>query len=357
MTIGPEQTSGDLCRQPHEVVWYTCDQLFPRNREPMSHPMMPTKILRSTGTMLVFGMLLSGIASAADTPPVATAPLATPPGLPGQTSGLSDDPGHLLNILADYLDKDPDHVVIQVGTIPITQDDLAGVIRSMPPNQGNLPGPEIYRRALDVMVRQKAMVLRAKQDHLDHDPALIRQGQVAFERIISDAWLRRRSDSAVTEQALHALYDQQYANKPGPDEVHARVILLPTEAEAMPLIESLRKGADFADLARTHSKDPTAAKGGDLGYLSREATTPELGAVMFALAPGQVTAYPVATFIGYFIIRIEGRRSGPPLTFEQVRARLEHQLREEAVRTAIGSLLSNVKLIQPTDTRGTDAPK
>jgi len=259
--------------------------------------------------------------------------------------------------MADHLDENPNHVVLQVLTMPITQDDLAGVVRAMPANQGNLPGPEIYRRALDVVVRQKVMVLRAKQEHLDQDPALIRQGQIAFERIISDAWLKRQSDAAVNDQALHALYNQEYAGQTGAEEVHARIILVPTEQEAMSIIASLRNGADFGDLAQSRSRDPTAAKGGDLGYITRDATVPELAAVMFSLAPGQVTAYPVATFVGYFVVRVEGRRNRAPLTFEEARLRLEHELRAEAVKTAIGRLLANVKLVQPANAEGNGPAK
>ena len=133
----------------------------------------------------------------------------------------------LLRLMAAHLDQDPKHVVLQIANLPITQDDLAGVIRSMPPNMGDLSGTDIYRRALDVMIRQKAMVMPAKEDHLDQDPALIHPGQVAFERIISDAWLKRRADAGVTDKALHALYDRDYAGKPGPEEVGASVILVP----------------------------------------------------------------------------------------------------------------------------------
>jgi peptidyl-prolyl cis-trans isomerase C len=293
-------------------------------------------------TLTLCSLILSGAAVAADTRD------STPPSPPpDQAVNHSQDPGVTLTTLADHLDKDANHVVVQIATLPVTQADLAGVIRSMPPSMGNMPGPEIYRHALDVMVRQKAMAVHAMQDHLDQDPALIRQGRVAFERIISDAWLQRQSDIAVTDKALHALYDRDYVGNPGPEEVRASVILVPTEAEAKTLIQAAQSGADFAELARTRSKDPTAAKGGDLGYLMRDATTPEISAAMFSLAPGQLTAYPVATRMGFFVIRVAARRTRAPLTFEEARPRLEQQLRAEAVQAAVGSLLSDIKVIQP----------
>jgi peptidyl-prolyl cis-trans isomerase C len=188
----------------------------------MSHSMAPSGARRThaprrptrpcaVSAIALCGLILCGSAGAADVPGVSS---PTAPQDPG--SGLSGDPAVNLNTMADHLDTDATRVVMLVASLPITQDDLAGVIRSMPANMGNLPGPEIYRRALDVMVRQKAMVLHAKQDHLEQDPALNRQGQIAFERIISDAWLQRRATAAVTEQALHARYERDFAGRPGP---------------------------------------------------------------------------------------------------------------------------------------------
>jgi peptidyl-prolyl cis-trans isomerase C len=286
------------------------------------------------------GLLLCGAADPTGTQP------ATPP--PAAASNVIHDPGAMLNALADHLDTDPNHITLQIGPLPITQDDLAGVIRTMPPSMGNLSGPDLYHRALDVMARQKAMVLHAKQEHLDQDPTLIHEGQIAFERIISDAWLKRQADAAVTNEALRARYDHDFANSAGPAEVRARVILVPTEDEADAVVKQLRAGADFVELARAHSKDPTATHGGDLGFVTRDATTPELAAVMFSLAPGQITAYPVATLMGYFVIRVEGRRNREPLTFEEARPRLERELRAEAVKASIGALLANVKVVLPT---------
>jgi peptidyl-prolyl cis-trans isomerase C len=264
-----------------------------------------------------------------------------------QKSKLSDDPGSLLKAMAAHLDADPNFVVVKVENLAITNTDLAGVIRSFPPNTGNLPYPDVYRRALDIMIQQKAMVLNARLEHLDQDPAVRHRGEIALERVLADAWLTRRSDAAVTEKALRERYEKEFAGKPGAEEVRARIILVPSEAAAVPLIDRIRGGADFGDVARAFSKDPTAAQGGDLGYLARDATTPELAAAMFSLAPGQVTPYPVATRMGYFIIRVEGRRTRDQPTFEETRFTLESELRSEAVKAAIGALLTNLKVGNP----------
>jgi peptidyl-prolyl cis-trans isomerase C len=321
--------------------------------KPMSHAKgSPAIMLRAARcgvrsasilSLALCGWILTGPARAAGTP---EAVLASPSD--GEKRLLPADPALLLNTMAEQLDQQPDFVVLQFETLPITQRDVAGVIRAMPVGMAGLGFQEVYRRALDITLRQKAMVLHARSEKLDKDPTVIHQGEIAFEHVLADAWLKRRADAAVTDKALHERYDRDVAGKPGPEEVRARVILVPTEAEAQTVIQQIRSGADFADLARQYSTDPTAADGGDLGYVTRNSVAPAVSAAMFALSPGQVTPYPVASSIGFFVIRVEGRSSHKPQTFEEARPALEHDLRADAIRDTINSLLANVTFIPPT---------
>jgi peptidyl-prolyl cis-trans isomerase C len=269
---------------------------------------------------------------------------------------LPTDPAGLLATMADQLDKKPDFVVLKLESLPITQHDVAGVIRSMPIGMANLDYEEIYRRALDVITRQKAMVLRARLAKLDKDPAVQHQMELAGEHALADVWLKQVADAAVTDKALQERYTSDVAGKPGLTRVRARVILVPSEAEAEGLIQKIRAGVDFAQLAREKSKDPTAANGGDLGYVTQDMVAPEVGAVMFALDLGQMTGFPVRTVAGFFIVRVDGRSLPTTPTFEEARPMLERDLRSDAIRDAIGSLLRNVKYVPPPKLDATEAP-
>jgi peptidyl-prolyl cis-trans isomerase SurA len=74
------------------------------------------------------------------------------------------------------------------------------------------------------------------------------------------------------------------------------------------LKERLENKADFAELARAHSEDASAARGGDLGWLSPGDTVPEFERAMAALAPGQVSD-PVLTPFGWHLIQVLERRN------------------------------------------------
>jgi peptidyl-prolyl cis-trans isomerase SurA len=103
---------------------------------------------------------------------------------------------------------------------------------------------------------------------------------------------------------------------PAVQQTHARHILikvneLVSDPEALHRMEGLRDrivhGENFADLARLHSQDGSAAKGGDLGWLYPGDTVPEFERAMNELRPGEVS-FPVKTPFGYHLIEVLDRR-------------------------------------------------
>ena len=192
------------------------------------------------------------------------------------------NPAAVMIEMARALEREAALPVLHLDGSSITRGDVAGVVRAMPASFASLGQDDVYKYAMEVLVRQKAMVLNARRQGLDKDPEVLRRGAAAQERVMADTWLARKADAAVTEDALRARYQRDVAGKPGPDEVRARVILLPTPADAHAAIARLRAGADFATLARLESKDPTASRDGDLGYVSAEAVAPELAGAKFA---------------------------------------------------------------------------
>ncbi len=102
----------------------------------------------------------------------------------------------------------------------------------------------------------------------------------------------------MTDEAVKARYDAEFAGKKGEEEVHARHILVADEATAKKIIAELKKGGDFAALSKQYSKDPGAAQqGGDLGFFKTTDMVPEFADAAFALKDKEVSAdagaYPV----------------------------------------------------------------
>jgi peptidyl-prolyl cis-trans isomerase C len=272
-------------------------------------------------------------------------PTATPPSQPAKPlPPLAANPAEMMAAMAHELDKNPDQGVMVLETITITQSEMADVIREMPVAMASLGFSEVSRRALDILINQKAMVLNALKEGLDKDPAVIRRTKALRDRALADAWLNKVAATTITDDALHARYDRDIAGKPGPYEVRARLIVVPTLDEARMIIEKAQNGGDFAELARTYSKDVTAPNGGDLGYASENAVSPEIGTAMFALNLGQVTPFPMKSPAGYFVLRVEGRRQRGTPTFEEARPQLEAALRAEAVNETIKNVMAHIRM-------------
>ena len=87
------------------------------------------------------------------------------------------------------------------------------------------------------------------------------------------------------------------------------------------LKRQLDGGADFAALASRFSEDNvSAAQGGDLGFIPRFGKLVEvLSATAFALRKGEVSQ-PIATPIGFYLLKVTDTRSGPPADFEAIKA-------------------------------------
>ena len=138
-----------------------------------------------------------------------------------------------------------------------------------------------------------------------------------------DVWRELRAELvsvAVIEQIVAAV--PQTA-----EHVHARHILTDTREEAERLLAQLQAGADFAELARTYSKDEsTRAAGGDLGFFPRGVLlAPEVEDAAFSLQPGQISQVVESSF-GFHIVQSIEREPDRALSPETLR-----WLRDQAV--------------------------
>lgn len=134
------------------------------------------------------------------------------------------------------------------------------------------------------------------------------------------------------------------------DQTHARHILvrvneLTSEAEAKAKIERMKdrldSGANFADLAKLNSEDASAAKGGDLGWLSAGDTVPEFDEAMKKLQPKQVSP-PVRTSFGWHLIEVLERRK-QDVTIDRARSEAQTAIRQRKADEAFQDWVRQVR--------------
>lgn len=207
-----------------------------------------------------------------------------------------------------------DPVVATVDGSEIRLSDLRAAQLQLPEQYRDAPLELIYQPLLDQMIDRKLAAAEARKANMHDDPAVKRQLAAAEDSVLQSALWNRKIEEALTEDKVRARYERDVAGKPGQEEVHARHILVKTEAEAKEVRTALEKGADFAKLAQEKSIDPTP--GGDLGFFPRGVMVPEFTEAAFTLKPGELSQ-PVQTQFGWHVIRVEARRDGAPPSFEE----------------------------------------
>jgi peptidyl-prolyl cis-trans isomerase C len=145
---------------------------------------------------------------------------------------------------------------------------------------------------------------------------------------------RRRFRSPAIYQAAHILFAAARNDAAAFAAAHRTASAVLTELQAQP--------DRFADLARSCSACPSAAQGGNLGQITGGQTTPEFERVLFALAPGSMTAAPVETRYGFHIIRLDRKIEGRELPFELVARRIADYLRDSVTRRATAQYIARL---------------
>jgi len=228
-----------------------------------------------------------------------------------------------------------DPVVVSVDGRPIRLSDVGRIVQTLPPSLRSVPFDKLYPDLLERLVDHLSMVMAAKRFGLESKPEVQQDILDATDRVLEGAFLAQSAAPLVTDEVVRQRYDQLYARRPITEEVHARHILVSTEAEARAIIEDLKKGADFITLARVASKDPDGETGGDLGFFRRTDVSPAIADVAFGIAPGQVAPDPVKNEFGWHVLEVEEKRQTPPPSFSVAREQIRNDLLAEAVRQAI----------------------
>jgi peptidyl-prolyl cis-trans isomerase D len=158
----------------------------------------------------------------------------------------------------------------------------------------------------------------------------------------------------LSDDDLKKLYQMNIDSYRVPERAYVRHILVMTQgkpkeqteqlhAKAEGILAQLKKGADFADLARKESDDKTSAvKGGDVGWLTRGQTVPEFEQVAFTLKPKEISGI-VTTQYGFHIIQLMDRQNAHIRTFEEVKPELFAEAQKETGDKLLATAMSTAR--------------
>jgi peptidyl-prolyl cis-trans isomerase C len=239
---------------------------------------------------------------------------------------------------------DADPVVASVNGVKIHFSDIQAAAQDVPQQMQQLPPDQLFPILVNQEIDRKALLVAAKHEGLEHDPAVAQTMEDAANVKLENAYVQQQISPAVTDAAVQAEYNKDYAGKPGPAQVDARHILVKTQAQAQAIIDQLNKGADFATLAKADSIDPGASNGGELGWFSQDQMVPAFANAAFALKPGEYTKTPVQSQFGWHVILCEGKRTAPAPALADVQQTIRQNLADAAIKATLAAARSKVKI-------------
>jgi peptidyl-prolyl cis-trans isomerase C len=268
-------------------------------------------------------------AASAQNPPAAAAPVAAAVG----------DPAKPVKPMA------PDLVVWQ-GDAKLTLDDVDARMSRIPPDKraGFINDPDRIEQMLRGLLLTKLLAHEAEREGLANDAVVQAEIELAKDEILA----RRRLSLHMRELKLpnfDTLARERYVSSPNlyrsPETLDVRHILLDAKkhgeaqakAKADQLLADLKAGKiEFVDAAKQHSDDATAKEdGGLITGLGKGDTLADFEAAAFALKqPGDLSDV-VKTKYGFHILRLEKRVESVRYPFEQVKAQIVQELRDETI--------------------------
>jgi len=209
-----------------------------------------------------------------------------------------------------------------------TTEQLVNAIVSTMSADGQKVTDEQRKNIEEALAVQTAVAEAARKDKLDQEVNVKALISLQEDQVLMQEYMRKKMEAfKPTDADLKAIYDKKVNQS---TQYHLRHILVKTEDEAKAIIEKLKAGANFAELAK-QSIDPSATKGGDLGWAPMSEWVPEFSAAASALKPKEFTQTPVKSNFGYHVIEmIEPSRQPadiPP--FEQVKPQLVEMAKQD----------------------------
>ncbi len=247
-----------------------------------------------------------------------------------------------------------DPILAKVNGTEIHQSDLTVAEEEA----GQLPpmSPDAKKDYLVQFMTDMILVSKAAQDKkLGDTPEFKAKLDFARKKLLMEAILKQAGTDAMTDAAMHQVYNDAVKTMSDEQEVHARHILIraaagddkankEAEDKIKAIIARLKKGEDFAKVASETTEDPSGkATGGDLGYFTKEQMVPEFADVAFKLDKGQISE-PVHTQFGWHVIKVEDKRKKPAPSFDEVKPQIEQYVTRKAQADLVTKLRADAKI-------------
>ena len=210
--------------------------------------------------------------------------------------------------------------------------------------QGRPDTPELRAAVRDELIARELFMQEAERKGMARNADVQRQLDAARQEIMIRALIRDYLKSnPVKDEEIKAEYDK-LAKQSGDKEYKARHVLVEKEDDAKKIIDQLKKGAKFEDLAKQSKDTGSAANGGDLGWNAPGTFVKPFSDALVKLKKGEYTEVAVQTQFGWHVILLEDVRDVKPPPLEQVRPQIQQELERRRVQALQQDLRAKAKI-------------
>ena len=242
-------------------------------------------------------------------------------------------------------------ILANVGGFPITEDDVNEFLMGLGQRGASYNNPEGRKVILNQLIGQKLLLLDAKRNLMEADPAFKAQlNKVKDNLLASFAAEKAIANVTVSDKDAEDYYNEHKEQFVSGDTVNASHILVDSEEKALELLAKIKAGEiSFEDAALENSSCPSKANGGNLGDFERGQMVPEFDEAVFAMEVGAISEAPVKTQFGYHLIKLNSKKESEAMPFASIKDEIKEGLLGEKRRAAYDSKINQLKILYPVD--------
>ena len=241
----------------------------------------------------------------------------------------------------------PINVAASVNGAFITNDMVEQGIK-VAISQGQKDSPELRRIVIEKFVEVLLLSQQAEKDGLANSEKANAQLLMIRQNYLADLELSNfMSQNPISDAEIQDEYNKQVASL-GPQglimEYKMSDIAVATEADAQAVLNRIKKGEAFDKVAKSVSLAPNKAQGGAVGWIQPGQVPASISAALLSLGKGQTSA-PIQMQQGWFLVKLEDKRSSKPPTFEQAKPAIRAALAQKKQFEFISGIAKNSKII------------
>lgn len=200
------------------------------------------------------------------------------------------------------------------------------------------------RQILEEAINMELAIQDAVKQQLDKDPYVALELDTQRRNILaSAAFGKYLKDNPKTDADLKKIYEENIRPE-NFQSFKVRHILAESEEQAKAIIEKLKTGGDFIEIARSGSKGPSSENGGDLGWLNSQDILPEILSVIQKLDKDKFAEAPVKTQFGWHVVKLDDVKQTPVPSYEKVKNELTSIAQRQSLEDYLNTLRNSAKI-------------